>query len=144
MQKIFLFMFISLFVLVPEGSFAQTNNETAIREILSSQENSWNHGNLENFMQGYWKNDSLMFIGKSGITYGWQKTLENYRKRYPDTAAMGTLTFTMIQFRPLSASFYFVVGKWDLQRSIGNIGGHFTLLVKKIKGKWLIVADHSS
>ncbi|MDP4284808.1 MAG: DUF4440 domain-containing protein [Bacteroidota bacterium] len=144
MQKIFLFMFISLFVLVQGGSFAQSNNEKAIREILSSQENSWNHGNLENFMQGYWKNDSLMFIGKSGITYGWQKTLENYKKRYPDTAAMGTLTFTLIQFRPLLASYYFVVGKWDLQRSIGNIGGHFTLLFKKIKGKWLIVADHSS
>ena len=85
-----------------------------------------------------------MFIGKSGVTYGWQKTLENYKKGYPDTAAMGKLDFTILQTKRLSAIYFFVVGKWHLARSIGDVGGAFTLLFRKVKGKWMIVADHSS
>jgi hypothetical protein len=95
-------------------------------------------------MNGYWQNDSLMFIGKSGVTYGWNNTLKNYKKGYPDTAAMGKLTFTLIQIKKLSKEYYHVTGKWFLKRSIGDIGGHYTLLFRKIKGRWVIISDHSS
>lgn len=144
MQKIFSTVIASAIFFGATISFAQTKDEIAIRTILQTQEINWNKGALENFMEGYWKNDSLMFIGKSGITYGWQKTLDNYKKGYPDLAAMGKLHFTLLQLKPLSPVFYFVVGKWYLQRSIGDLNGHFTLLFKKINGKWFIVADHSS
>lgn len=125
-------------------SSAQLNDVTAIKKILADQSNAWNDGNIEAFMKSYWQNDSLMFIGKSGITYGWQKTLANYKKGYPDTTAMGKLSFDILQVKKLSGVYYFVVGKWFLKRSIGDIGGHFTLLLKKIENTWLIVADHSS
>lgn len=123
---------------------AQSKDEQQIRQSLAIQNDAWNKGDLETFMSTYWNSDSLMFIGKSGITYGWTKTLENYKKGYPDTAAMGKLRFDLLEFRRLSPDYYFVVGKWFLTRSIGNVGGHFTLLFRKIKGRWLIVADHSS
>lgn len=124
-------------------SFAQPADEAAIRNVLRIQEAAWNSGNIENFMKGYWTSDSLLFIGKS-VTYGWQKTLDNYKKRYPDTAAMGKLLFHLLEFKPLSPGYYFVVGKWHLQRYIGNLEGYFTLLFKKIHGQWVIIADHSS
>ncbi len=95
-------------------------------------------------MKGYWENDSLMFIGKSGVTYGWTNTLNNYKKGYPDTAAMGKLNFTLVQVKKLSAKYYHVTGKWFLKRSVGDVGGHYTLLFRKINGRWLIIADHSS
>jgi hypothetical protein len=95
-------------------------------------------------MQGYWENDSLMFIGKSGVTYGWQNTLNNYKRGYPDTAAMGKLVFNIISVQRLSKEYYTVVGQWQLKRSIGDVGGHYTLLFRRIKGKWVIVQDHSS
>ena len=144
MKNIFPLIIIASISLSSTISFAQSKNEMAIRKVLQTQENAWNNGQLENFMQGYWKNDSLMFIGKSGITYGWQKTLNNYKKGYPDTSAMGRLTFTLIQIKPLATDYYFIVGKWHLQRTIGNVEGHFTLLFKKINEEWVIVADHSS
>ena len=125
-------------------SQAQSEDEKSIKEILSDQTEAWNKGNLEDFMAGYWKSDSLLFIGKSGVNNGWQKTLENYQKGYPDTTAMGKLNFDLLELRQLSPEYFFVVGKWHLQRSIGNIGGHFSLLFNKINGKWKIVADHSS
>ncbi len=125
-------------------SFAQPVDEISIRNILSTQEAAWNSGNIENFMKGYWQNDSLMFIGKSGVTYGWQKTLDNYIKNYPDTIAMGRLSFNLLEFKHLSPVYYFVVGKWHLERSIGNLEGHFTLLFRKVNGHWFIIADHSS
>lgn len=95
-------------------------------------------------MQGYWKSDSLKFIGKSGITYGWRATLENYKKSYPDTAAMGKLKFDLLEVKRLSVMYFFVIGKWHLARTDGDLKGYFTLLFKKIKGTWVIVADHSS
>ena len=144
MKKIIPVLFIFLMPVFSTVSFAQSKDEIAIKNLMQTQENAWNNGQLENFMQAYWKTDSLMFIGKSGITYGWQKTLNNYKKGYPDTTVMGKLTFTLIQIKPLAVDHYFIVGKWHLQRSIGNLEGHFTLLFKKINGEWVIVADHSS
>ena len=112
--------------------------------MLDEQTQAWNQGNIERFMKTYWENDSLMFIGKNGVTYGWLNTLNNYKRNYPDTAAMGKLSFTILTLRPLSAEYFYVVGKWHLQRTIGDLGGHYDLLFKKIKGRWVIVADHSS
>ena len=122
---------------------AQSVDEQAIRKGLNTQEAAWNSGNIENFMKGYWVSDSLIFIGKS-VSYGWQETLASYKKRYPDTASMGKLSFDFLQMKALTPLYYYVIGKWSLQRSVGNIGGYFTLLFQKIKGQWLIIADHSS
>lgn len=133
-----------LFSIACTELLAQSKNETAIRNILYEQTTAWNNGNIESFMKGYWKNDSLMFIGKSGVTYGWANTLNNYKKGYPDAAAMGKLTFTLISVKKLSAKYYSVTGKWQLNRSIGDVGGHYTLLFRKIHGQWFIVSDHSS
>lgn len=125
-------------------SFQALGQEAEIRALLAKQTEAWNRGDVEGFMEGYWKNDSLMFIGKSGITYGWQQTLDNYKKGYPDKTAMGQLTFTLLEMKPLSKKYFSVVGKWHLKRTIGDLSGHYTLLLKKIKGKWVIVKDHSS
>ncbi len=141
MRKLILLITIS-FALT--GIKAQSKDETIVRNVLETQRLAWNEGNVEKFMEGYWKNDSLMFIGKSGVTYGWQQTLDNYKKGYPDTAAMGKLIFNILEVKRLSVMYFFVVGKWHLTRSIGDVEGHFTLLFKKIKNKWVIVADHSS
>ncbi|HQW84943.1 MAG TPA: DUF4440 domain-containing protein [Ferruginibacter sp.] len=137
----------SLFLIVLLFSFtvqAQSKDQTAIRNLLEQQRQAWNEGNIEKFMEGYWQNDSLMFVGKNGITYGWKNTLDNYEKGYPDTATMGKLKFDILEIKRLSVLYFFVIGKWHLTRSVGDVGGHFTLLVKKIKKKWVIVTDHSS
>jgi ketosteroid isomerase-like protein len=123
---------------------AQRGTYVAVREVLQQQQDAWNSGNLAGFMQGYWKSDSLQFIGKSGVTYGWQNTFDNYKKSYPDTSAMGQLTFTVLQVKPLGKSEAYVTGKWQLTRTKGNIGGYFTLLFRRINGAWVIVSDHTS
>jgi hypothetical protein len=125
-------------------AFTQSSDELTIRKVLDNQIKAWNKGDIEDFMQGYWKNDSLMFIGKNGINWGWQKTLENYKNRYPDVTAMGKLSFDIILIKELSPEYYYVVGKWMLNRSIGDLDGHYNLLFRKINGIWLIIADHSS
>jgi ketosteroid isomerase-like protein len=137
-------LLVSFFLFPSVSAFSQSTNEKEIRKVLTDQMLSWNHGDLEAFMQGYWKSDSLMFIGKSGVTNGWQQTLNNYEKGYPDTAAMGKLSYEIIQVKKLSPEYYHVVGKWMLKRSIGDLAGHYTLLFKKIKSRWVIVSDHSS
>jgi len=125
-------------------SFTQSKDEKAIRKVLNDQVIAWNNGNIEEFMQGYWKSDSLMFIGAKGIKWGWQTTLDNYKKGYPDTIAMGKLSFDLLVVKRLSAEYYFIVGKWGLKRTIGDVGGHFDLLFRKVRGKWVIISDHTS
>lgn len=123
---------------------AQDKNKQEILSILARQTRNWNNGNIDSFMVGYWNNDSLMFIGKSGITYGYRQTLANYKKNYSDTTQMGKLSFNIIQVKRLSNEYYFVIGKWMLKRTVGDLSGHYNLLFRKIRGKWVIVADHSS
>ena len=137
-------VFISLFIITSFSVFSQTKDETEVRNVLAKQNAAWNRGDVDAFMVGYWENDSLMFIGKSGVTYGYKNTLANYKKNYPDTAAMGKLTFTLIQVKQLSPQYFHVTGKYYLTRTIGDASGHFTLLFRKINGKWLIISDHSS
>ncbi len=137
-------LLILICILSSSTGFTQDKNARAILKLLDTQTAAWNKGDLQGFMKGYWENDSLRFIGKSGITYGWSNTLANYKRGYPDTAAMGKLNFTILVVKKLSPRYYEVVGKWYLKRSIGDASGHYTLLLRKIKGSWVIVSDHSS
>ena len=133
-----------ILLIISNTVLAQDKNEARIRETLRVQTEAWNAGSIERFMEPYWKSDSLMFIGKNGVQRGWMNTLNNYRKSYPDTTAMGKLSFDIIEVKKLSKKYYWVVGKWMLTRSVGNLSGHFNLLLEKINNRWVIVADHSS
>ena len=95
-------------------------------------------------MSGYWKNDALLFVGSSGPTYGWQKTLDNYKKTYPNKEKMGVLEFSDISVKPLGKDFAFVFGKWKLIREKDTPNGVYTLIFQKFKDGWKIISDHSS
>ena len=128
-----------------QNKAGQKNTDIAeIEKVMALQEKAWNEGNIEQFMQGYWNSDSLSFVSKNKVTFGWKATLENYKKTYPDKETMGKLTFTLIKREKLGPKNYLVIGKWHLQRSKDEVGGHFSLTWKKIKGKWLIISDHTS
>ncbi|HEY4206569.1 MAG TPA: DUF4440 domain-containing protein [Puia sp.] len=128
----------------PGPSAAQSKDEASIRQMLADQTDAWNKGDLDNFMKGYWHNDSLVFIGQSGVTYGYANALNNYRKNYISPGKMGKLFFTLLKVQRLSPDHYFVIGKWFLKRTVGDVGGVYTLLFRKIGGQWWIIADHSS
>ena len=126
------------------GKAPIANERVNIQKLLQAQQKSWNEGKIEAYMQGYWNNDSLTFVGKRGVTRGWKNTLANYKKSYPDKNAMGKLEMQILNIKLVGKDLAFVVGRWDLKRNVGDVGGHFTLLMRKLKGKWFIVADHSS
>jgi len=134
----FLF-FIGTFQLI-----AQENDKKLILKLLEDQRQAWNRGELKEFMLGYIKSDSLLFVGKNGPQYGWDNTLSNYKKSYPDQKTMGFLSFNIHEVRLISSDHAFVLGAWHLKREKDEPNGFFTLLVKKIKGEWKVIADHSS
>jgi len=120
----------------------QTEVNTVVKN-MKTQELAWNEADIAGFMKYYWKSDSLKFIGSKGITYGWQKTYDNYLKGYPTKEAMGILTFTIKEATQLSETSIYVIGQWQLNKE-KPAGGYFTLLWKKINNEWVIVADHTS
>lgn len=121
-----------------------SKDEAAIRGIMANQVDAWNKGNIDAFMKGYWNDDSLIFIGKSGPSYGYRQALTNYKKNYSGPDQMGKLFFDLLKVKRLSADYYFVIGKWFLKRKAGDIGGIYTLLFRKINGQWRIIVDHTS
>ncbi|MBS1626777.1 MAG: nuclear transport factor 2 family protein [Bacteroidetes bacterium] len=135
-------LFLTLFIFT--CTHAQHTDEQQIATVLNNQKDEWNKGNIEKFMIGYWENDSLVFMSKNGPIYGYKSALNNYKKNYSDTLAMGKLHFEIISIKKLSNNYAFVIGKYFLTRSIGNANGAFTLLFRKINGKWEIIVDHTS
>lgn len=125
-------------------SYLSIAQEKEIKAVLEKQRLDWNNGDMIGYMQGYLKSDSLLFVGKTGPFYGWEKNLQVYQQVYPDKAAMGNLTFDIIQIKMIDKKYAFVLGGWNLQMEKGEQKGFFTLIVKKFKEGWKIVVDHSS
>lgn len=125
-------------------TFGFTQDREAIIKVLDDQRIAWNKGDIEGFMQGYWKSDSLLFVGKTAPVYGWQQTLDRYKKSYPGKAGMGELTFDIMKVSVLDDTNAFVLGGWHLKLTNSAPGGYFTLWFRKIDGEWKIVCDHTS
>lgn len=142
-MKYFILLFLFSSVALINAQTISDKNKIEILKVLEGQRICWNNGDLAGYMEGYWKSDSTRFIGKNGIKYGWDATFEAYKKGYPTKESMGILTFKIISLELANEYVAFMIGKWDLDRK-DKAGGHFTLLWKKIDGKWVIVADHSS
>jgi len=119
-------------------------DKEAILKVFQMTEDAWNKGDLDAFMEGYWKSDKLVFVGASGPIYGYQATLDRYKNSYPDREAMGKLTFEILDVRKIDKNTVIFIGKFHLSRTIGDLQGHYTLIWKKIDGQWLIISDHSS
>ncbi len=122
----------------------RAQNESEIRAVLNLQQNAWNAGNIEGFMVHYWNSDSLRFITKEKVTFGWKNTLDRYKKGYPDKSTMGKLDFDILSVELLSAESALVTGHWKVTASSKTSEGHFNLLFRKKQNRWVIVLDHTS
>jgi len=142
MKKIFFLLCLATF----STAFSQSTekeDKVAIQSVMALQEIAWSNNDLEGFMQGYWKSDSLKFYGSSGLTAGWQKTLDNYKKGYPTKEHSGTLTFKINDISKIEGNSYWVMGEYYLKRSVGDANGVFMIVFRKIEGEWKIVGDMS-
>jgi hypothetical protein len=117
--------------------------EAGIRLVMEAQEIAWNKHDLESFMQGYWKSETLKFYGSKGLTLGWESTLANYKKGYPTKADSGTLNFVINDISKIEGDNYWVMGEYHLKREVGDANGVFIIIFKQIDGHWKIVADMS-
>ena len=141
MKLIFVISFLSL--LFSCNTTSEVEDLKLIRQILNNQQQAWSENNIEAFMQGYWKSDSLKFYGAAGLTTGWQQTLDNYKKRYPTQEEKGILEFTIDDISKINKDAYWVMGQYHLTRKINDAHGTFLIIFKRINGEWKIVADSS-
>lgn len=137
-------LLIALTVSVIAATQSRAADEPPVKAILEAQAKSWNDGDIDKFMEHYWKSDELTFSSGGKTTRGWAATLAGYKKRYPNRAAMGTLTFDNLEITPLGAEAALVLGHWHLKRDRDKLDGCFSLIFRKIDGRWLIVHDHTS
>jgi ketosteroid isomerase-like protein len=115
-----------------------------IRKVMEIQAVAWNKGDIEAFMEGYWKSEKLNFVSGTNVARGWQAALDRYKKGYDSRAKMGKLTFSDLEITVLSKDSAVVLGSWALKRESDNPGGKFTLIFRKFKDGWKIIHDHTS
>ena len=127
-----------------KSTYKKQEIKDKIMVVLIEQEKNWNKGNIEKYMDGYYRSDSLRFVSGGNVRYGWEKTLEGYKNTYPDKSIMGKLTFSEIDIKVISENDALVFGRWKLHRKNDNPEGLFTLLFQKTKDTWRIVHDHTS
>ena len=119
-------------------------DRAAITSVLTAQQSAWNRGDVDAFLQGYWRSPELTFSGTGGIARGWDGVLARYKEHYPDRSAMGKLEFSGLEFRSLSPDAALVLGHWHLERQKGDVGGVFTLVFERFPEGWRIIHDHTS
>jgi len=120
------------------------NSVSQIQSVLSAQQDAWNRGDIDAFMNGYARSPSPVFASDDEVQRGWDTVRERYKKKYSDRTKMGTLTFSEIEVNPLSADSAVVLGRWRLQRANDQPHGRFTLIFKRLPEGWRIVHDHTS
>jgi ketosteroid isomerase-like protein len=122
----------------------QERDRSAILEVLTDQQNNWNKGDVDAFLEGYWHSPEVTFSGASGIVRGWDAVRARYKKSYADREAMGQLEFSGLEFRFLGVDAALVLGRWHLTRNKGDIGGVFSLVWQRFPEGWKIIHDHTS
>ena len=139
----FAILFISYLNIFSQNKIS-VKDSLSIMKVMSFQQDAWNQGDIDSFMEGYLKSDELVFSVKSGPVYGCENTKNRYYSSYPNTKVMGKLNFTIKKIRSVSLNTAYLIGEYYLKRSGEDSWGHFTLLWKKIDSNWLIVSDHTS
>jgi len=140
----FVFAFSFATTINPRVQADDESAETQIRAVLDMQSAAWNRGDIDAFMEGYWKSPEVEFVGANGITRGWQAVLDRYRRNYPDGKAMGKLSFSNLEVHVGCPDGAFAIGNFQLEREMDRPSGVFTLNFRKFKEGWRIVADHTT
>ena len=124
---------------------ARTPNAVVqIRSILRAQQDALNRGDVDEFMNGYARSASTVFISEDSVRRGWKTVRARYRRKYSDRAKMGTLSFSDIEINLLSSDAAVVLGRWRLERAKDRPHGRFTLIFRRLPEGWRIVHDHTS
>ena len=153
-------LFIIALTLTSAASFntdAQQNNQAqvkphsrdaktiaAVRAVLDAQVAAWNRGDIEGFMDGYWRSPETVFVSGDTVTHGWQTVLDRYKKGYDTRDKMGTLTFSDLEIKVIGKDTAVAMGRWQLTRAQDTPHGRFTLIFRRTQQGWRIIHDHTS
>jgi ketosteroid isomerase-like protein len=135
---------ILMVALVCAESEQPPNSVAEIQSVLSAQQDAWNRGDIDAFMNGYARSASTVFVSQDEVGRGWETVRDRYRVKYSDRAKMGTLSFSDIEVTMLSPDAAVVLGSWRLKRANDEPHGRFTLIFKRLPEGWRIVHDHTS
>ena len=129
-------------VSISASLFAAPSGE--IRAVIQAQQDAWNRGDIDGFMNGYAHARSTVFVSEDTVSRGWQTVRDRYKKKYSDRAKMGRLSFSNLEITPLGNDAAVVLGRWKLERAKDRPHGRFTLIFRRINDGWRIVHDHTS
>lgn len=120
--------------------------ETEAFSLMKAQEEAWNRGDLDGFLESYENSSTITFVG-AGVSRGFDALVRRYRRAYGDRSRMGRLHFSELEFHPLGENYAFLIGRFHLKRAEeggGDADGRFTVVLRKSAAGWKIIHDHTS
>src|SRR4029453_15787246 len=94
-----------------------TSAPSEIWSVLRMQQDAWNDGDIDRFMNGYAHSRHTVFVSEDTVRRGWETVRERYREKYSVRAKMGVLTFSDLEIVLLSPDSVVALGRWKLQRA---------------------------
>ncbi len=122
-------------------------DQDAITAALSASASAWNRGDLAGFMAVYERGPQTAYIKHDGPVLGADAISAMYATRFAGPpAARGTLSLTVLSYRPLGADYALVTGRFSLARlpTLPTASGIFTLVFHRSAAGWGIISDHTS
>jgi ketosteroid isomerase-like protein len=129
----------------PSATSFDEQSRKSVIEVLESQKESWNRGDLTGYMEGYERSEALVFTSGAKVRRGWQETHDKYQAKYgSDASGMGHLEFEILDVRGLGGRGAVVLGRWSLTETPNSGSGVFTVVLERTGAGWKVVHDHTS
>jgi hypothetical protein len=116
------------------------------RELLNSQMESWNRGDLEGALRTYCPAETATWVNSAGISHGFEAFARSMRSEFGGgTAQMGKLSLELINVRLFGDGSNLMVVRWAITKGATRaMGGISSQLWADCDGKMRVVFEHSS
>lgn len=141
-----------LLTVLPAAAKVPGDPRIQIEAALEDSADAWNRGDLDAFLAVYSDDPGITFTGAKGIERGVGAIRGRYARHYPDQFGPGErprrslLSFAFEEFQLIGRTHAHLIARWTLTPAAGGATttGMTSLLFRRERGGWKIVADHSS
>ncbi len=126
------------------GELLQNQSTISIKAMIDAQGKAWNSGNLGAYMAYYWRSSKTKHIFNEQVSVGWEAIDGRLRAMFANPALMGKISYRDLEIDVITKDMATAEARWRYEHDNLAMDGYFTLIVRKIDGRWLIVHDHAS
>jgi uncharacterized protein (TIGR02246 family) len=118
--------------------------EKEIYDQVNRAVEAWNRHDLDGYLDGFWRSDSLILVVEGETVRGWDLLSKALHTGYPNPTEMGNVTLDRVQVQMLSSDLALAL-TWDtVSFPKKKEFGTSTIVMKKLPEGWRVAVMHTS